>query len=56
MPKIMSNCNVGKGIIIWKIIFVSYKYKPKLMKGFVKSTSLSRSDVMVKSQMARSAL
>lgn len=30
--------------------------KPKFIKGIVKSTALSRSDVIVKSVMAKSAL
>lgn len=38
--------------------FVGLRYKivmPKFMNGIVKSTALSRSDVMVKSVMAKSA-
>lgn len=35
---------------------VQYNAAPKFMKGMVKSAPVSRSDVMVKSVMAKSAL
>jgi len=41
-----------RSITMYKILF----FLPKFMKGVVKSTAVRRSCVMVKSQMARSAL
>lgn len=42
--------------LLYKVEMINQMNQPKFMKGIVKSAPVSRSDVMVKSVMAKSAL